>query len=438
MAKLAVSGGKPLREKPFPSWPVHDEKEIKALIGVAKSGKWWRGAYSTAELEAEKVSGRSKAEEFEEKFSSYHGAKYAVATSSGSAALDIAIKSIGIGPGDEVIVPPYTFVATATSVLHNNAVPIFVDIHPDTYNIDPDKIEEGITKRTKAIIPVHFGGTLADMEKICRMAKKYNLRIIEDAAHAHGVQWENGKMAGTFGDIGMFSFQQSKNMTAGEGGVIITNDEDLFKLCYSYHHCGRVEGRPWYEIHRLGWNFRMTEFQAAVLLVQLGRLGELNSRRTGNANYLTQKLSQIQGIKPLKIDGRITKPSYYLYIFKYNSEYFDGVHRDTFIRALNKEGIPATQGYPLPIYSNPLFLSEDFFPKGCPVSCGFYNGKIDYADFKDKCPVAEKACYEEAVWLTHNILLGSKKDMDDVARAIEKIKENIHELKDISRGNYIC
>jgi len=432
MGKLAIKGGMPVRTKPFPSWPIHDEQEVKALTEVARSGKWWRGAYSAAELGAEKVSGRSKVEEFEEKFSSYHGARYAVATSSGSAALDISIKSIGVGPGDEVIVPPYTFVATATSVLHNNAVPIFVDIHPDTYNIDPDKIEETITERTRAIIPVHFGGSLADMEKICRIAKKYNLRIIEDAAHAHGVEWKNERMAGTFGDIGMFSFQQSKNMTAGEGGAIITNDENLFKLCYSYHHYGRVEGRPWYEIHRLGWNFRMTEFQAAVLLIQLERLDELNSRRRGNANYLTQKLSQIGGIESLKIDSRITKHSYYLYIFKYNSEYFDGAHRDTFIQALNKEGIPATQGYTFPIYSNPLFLNKDFFNRGCPLSCEFYDKKINYADFKERCPVAEKACYEEAVWLTHNILLGSKKDMDDIADAIEKIKENIHELKEIS------
>lgn len=429
MAKLAIKGGKPLRKKPFPSWPVHDEREVKAVIEVINSGKWWRGAYSATELGAEKVSGYSKVEEFEKKFGFYHGAKYVVATSSGSAALDIAIKSIDVGPGDEVIVPPYTFVATATSVLHNNAVPIFVDIHPDTYNIDPEKIEEAITERTKAIIPVHFGGTLADMEKICQIAKKHNLRIIEDAAHAHGVQWQNGKMAGTFGDIGMFSFQQSKIMTAGEGGAIITNDEHLFELCYSYHHYGRVKERPWYEIHRLGCNFRMTEFQAALLLVQLERLEELNSKRMENAKYLTQKLHQIEGIEPLKIDSRITKHSYYLYIFKYKSEHFDGIHRDIFIKALNKEGIPVTEGYTFPIYSNPLFLNKNFFKRECPLSCGFYSRKISYADFKERCPVTEKACYDEAVWLMHNVLLGDRKDMDDIADAIEKIKENIQELK---------
>lgn len=432
MAKLAIKGGTPIRTKPFSAWPIYDEREVEAVVDVVKSGKWWRGAYSAVELGAEKVSGRSKVEEFEEKFAKYHGAKYAVATSSGSGALDVAVKSIGVGPGDEVIVPPYTFVATATCVLQNNAVPIFVDIDPDTYNIDPDKIEDAITEKTKAIIPVHFAGNLANMERICEIAKKYNLKVIEDAAHAHGVEWKGKKMAGTFGDIGMFSFQQSKNMTAGEGGAIITNDEELYKLCFSYHHYGRVEGRPWYEIHRLGWNYRMTELQAALLLVQLERLDQLNFRRTENANYLTQRLNQIEGIEPLRLDSEITKPSYYLYIFKYNSKYFDGIHRDVFIKAMNKEGIPVTQGYTFPIYSNPLFINKNFFPKRCPVSCKFYDKNIDYANFKERCPVAERACYEEAVWLTSNVLLGSKKDMDDIANAIEKIKENIQELRDIS------
>jgi len=433
MGKLAINGGVPIRTKPFPSWPIHDEREVKAAVEVVKSGKWWRGAYSAVELGAERVSGRSKVEEFEEKFAKYHGAKYAVATSSGSGALDIAVKAIGIGPGDEVIVPPYTFVATATCVLQNNAIPIFVDIDPDTYNIDTNKIEEAITEKTKAIIPVHFGGNLANMERICEIAKKYNLKVIEDAAHSHGVQWNGEKMAGTFGDIGMFSFQQSKNMTSGEGGIIITDDEELADLCYSYHHYGRVKGRPWYEIHRLGWNYRMAEFQAAVLLVQLERLEKLNAKRTENAEYLTKCLSQIKGIEPLKIDKRITKCSYHVYIFRYNCAEFGGIHRNEFVEALIAEGIPASRGYDFPIYSNPMFLNKNFSPKNCPVDCQHYNKTINYDDFKEKCPVAEKACYEEAVWLMQNVFLGSKEDMDDIVKAIEKVKENIYELKEIRK-----
>ncbi|QPM68158.1 DegT/DnrJ/EryC1/StrS family aminotransferase [Atribacter laminatus] len=432
MSKLAINGGSKVREKPFPDWPIFDEQELKLLTEVLNSGKWWRGAYSSVELGGGIVSGRSKVEEFEEKFSAHHKAKYAVATSHGSDALDIAIKALGVGPGDEVIVPPYTFVATATSVLHNNAIPIFVDIHPDTYNLDPNKIEEAITDRTKAIIPVHFGGALADMGRINQIAKKYNIRVIEDAAHAHGVEWENGKMAGTFGDIGMFSFQQSKNMAAGEGGIVITNDEELYSLCFSYHHYGREKGRPWYEIHRLGWNFRMTEFQGAVLIPQLGRLERLNAKRTENAKYLTNKLSQIDGLVPLTVDSRIFKPSYYLYIFKYNKNAFKEIPRDVFIKALNSEGIPITQGYDFPIYKNPLFLTKNFSNNQCPVNCSYFSKDINYSSFEEKCPVSEKACNEEALWLTQNLFIGNKNDINDICDAIWKIIENLDELLKIS------
>lgn len=431
MGKLTISGGTPVRTKPFPSWPIHDKKEVKTVTEVVKSGKWWRGAYDVGEWGGpEKIVGHSKVEEFEEKFAKYHGVKYAVATSSGSGALDIAVKAIGIGPGDEVIVPPYTFVATATCVLQNNAIPIFVDIDPDTYNIDVNRIEEAITENTKAIIPVHFGGNLTDMEKMCEIAEKYDLKVIEDAAHSHGVQWDGKKMAGSFGNIGMFSFQQSKNMTAGEGGIIITNDKTLADLCFSYHHYGRIKGRPWYEFHRLGWNYRMSELQAAVLIVQLERLEKLNAKRTETAEYLTTRLSQIEGMKPIEINKKMTKCSYHVYIVRYNSEKFSGVHRNKFVRALVAEGIPASPGYDFPIYSNPMFLNKDFFSKDCPVGCQYYNKTINYSDFKEKCPVAEKACNEEAIWLTQNVLLGSKEDMDDIVRAVEKIKENIKELKE--------
>ena len=255
------------------------------------------------------------------------------------------------------------------------------------------------------------------------------LKVIEDAAHAHGVEWSGKKMAGSMGDMGMFSFQQSKNMTAGEGGIVITNDEGLYDLCYSIHDYGRVRGRPWYEIHRLGWNERMTEFQAAILIEQLERLDSLNSKRTVNARYLTRCLHQIGGVLPVKIDSNMTKCSYHLYIFKYDPAEFEGVHRDDFVRALNAEGIPATTGYDAPIYSNPMFQSSDYYPKNCPVECRFYDSDINYRAFKDKCPAAEKACSSEAVWLTQNMLLGEKEDMDSIVEAIQKIKLHIGELK---------
>jgi len=428
--KLALLGGQSIRSKPFPSWPVHDDNEITAITEVVRSGKWWRGAYASDELGSEEqISGFSRVEAFEEKFSQHHGAQYAVATSTGLSALDIAVKSIGVGPGDEVIVPAYTFIASATCVLHNNAVPIFIDIDSESYNLDVNKLEESITKNTKAIIPVHFGGNLVRMEELIKIAQKHDLKVIEDAAHAHGVEWNGEKMAGSMGDLGMFSFQQSKNMTAGEGGIVITSDEGLYDLCFSLHHYGRMKNRPWYEMHRLGWNFRMTEFQAAVLLVQLERLDRLNEKRKKNAEYLTSCLNEIGGIQPVEINKKNTKCSYHLYIIRYNSTGFEKLHRNDFISALSAEGVPATIGYISPIYSNPMFLNKNFFPYNCPVECQHYSKDIDYNSYKEKCPVAEKACNEEAVWLTQNMLLGERDDMDSIVEAIVKVKKNCGVLK---------
>ncbi|NPV54500.1 MAG: DegT/DnrJ/EryC1/StrS family aminotransferase [Firmicutes bacterium] len=428
--KLAINGGAPVRTKPFPRWPVCDEKEAEAVREVALSGKWWMGAYSKGELEKrDKIEGRSKVEELEEKFAKHHKARYAVATSSGSSALEIAVRAAGIGPGDEVITTPYTFIATSTCILNNNAIPVYVDIDPETYNINADLIEEAITERTKAILPVHFSGNLADMDKICAIAEKHGLVVIEDASHAHGVERDGEKYAGTFGQMGCFSFQEAKNMAAGEGGMILTDDPELEDICYSLHHYGRVRDGLWYEHHRLGWNARMTEFQAAILLVQLERLDKLNRVRMENVKYLKSRLDSIPGIKYCKDDPRITKHSHHLFMMRYDSEEFDGVHRNKFVDALNAEGIPAITGYTFPNYANPFMVNKVFHSGSCPASCEKYSSvTIDYRVYKDKCPVAERACYEEAIWLEHRLFLGTKADMDDIVEAILKIRENLGEL----------
>jgi dTDP-4-amino-4,6-dideoxygalactose transaminase len=429
ITRLAVNGGIPVRTMPFPDWPVHDENEVEALARVARSGNWWRGAYFTggAGAPVTHTTEWSRVTRFEEEFSGHHGARFGIAASTGTAALNICVRAAGIGPGDEVIVPPYTFVATATSVLVANAVPVFVDIDPDTYCLDPHKIEEAITDRTRAIIPVHFSGHPADMTRIMEIAEKHGLVVIEDAAHAHGVQWES-KMIGSIGHMSIFSFQQSKNMTSGEGGIITTNDEGLAKLCYSYHHCGREEGRPWYEHHRLGENLRLTEFQAAVLLVQLKRLDDQNKTRMQNARYLTSRLADVEGIRPLEVDSRVRKHSHHIFVLRYDSEAFGGVSRETFIEALNAEGIPCSGGYALPLYKNPMFLNRNFYPRGCPVTCPEHGRIVDYAAYADMCPTAERACSREAIWIAHRVLLGTQEDMDDIVDAIEKIREHAAEL----------
>jgi dTDP-4-amino-4,6-dideoxygalactose transaminase len=429
MGQLAITGGRPLRTRLFPAWPVHDESEVQAIVEVVESGKWWRFAYATGvELhEKTKPGEMAKVVEFSRKFAAHQQAKYGIATANGTGSLEVIFKALGIGPGDEVIVPAYTYMASATAVLQINAVPVFVDVQPDTYLIDPDRIEEAITDRTKAIEPVHFAGQPADMDRLLEIARKHGLAVVEDAAHAHGSEWR-GKKVGALGDAGSFSFQQSKNMTAGEGGIIVTNDPALAELCDSYIWLGRMKGRPWYEFHRLGWNYRMTEFQASILLAQLKRLEDQNARRMVNARYLAGLLSEIDGITPLRWDERATEHSHHIYIIRYDPQKFEGVHRDRFVQALIAEGIPAFEGYTFPLYANPMFKNKAFYTHGCPLTCNFYGKDVDFAAYAERCPVTERACYQESIWLEQRLFLGTRKDIEDIAAAIHKVKENISEL----------
>jgi dTDP-4-amino-4,6-dideoxygalactose transaminase len=427
MGKLALSGGSPVRSKPWPAWPFFDIGEETALLDVLRSGQWWHlsleeGAETRTDAGGQPV---SKVTEFEDAFAASQQALYGIACANGTAALEIALKSLGIGPGDEVLVPAYTFVATASAVLSINAVPIFVDIEEDTFNISIAGIRQAITSRTKAMIPVHFAGQAADMEAILKIASDKKLWIVEDAAHAHGAAWR-GRGLGSLGDASTFSFQASKNMTAGEGGVILSNNRQLAARCRSYVWGGRDAGRPWYEHHRLGWNYRLTEFQAAILLCQLKRVEAQNRTRMKNAQYLSSRLSSIPGIHPLNISPDSTAHSHHIYIFRIYEEEF-GMKRQQFLAALKAEGILCSEGYVHPLYRNPMFLKQDFYPRKCPVSCQHYGIPIDYSAFGTLCPNAEKAC-REAVWLEHRQLLGGQEDMDDIVAAVEKIHENRHEL----------
>ncbi|NLT41490.1 MAG: DegT/DnrJ/EryC1/StrS family aminotransferase, partial [Anaerolineae bacterium] len=305
MAELAISGGRPVRTTPWPEWPVHDEREVEAITEVTRSGKWWRFAYASGVELNEDLSAKdlSKVVEFGMEFARHHDARYGIAMTNGTGTLEVALRALGIGPGDEVIVPAYTYVASATAVLQVNAVPIFVDVEGDTYNLDPALLEAAITDRTRAIMPVHFGGQSCDMDAILDIARRHGIAVVEDAAHGHGSEWR-GRKVGALGDIGSFSFQASKNMTAGEGGIVLTNNRDLAEKCDSLLWAGRQKGRPWYEFHQLGWNYRMTEFQAAILLVQLERLAEQNARRMDNARYLAKLIADLPGLAPLRWDER--------------------------------------------------------------------------------------------------------------------------------------
>ncbi len=371
---------------------------MEALREVVESSNW--GGFPSPNV---------KAACFAEAFAAHQKARFGICTSSGTTALEVALKAAGVRPRDEVIVPALTFVATAAAPLYMGAVPVFVDIDPETWCIDPDLVEAAITERTRAIIPVHLGSRMADMDRIMAIARTRGLRVIEDSAHAHGCFWGD-QGAGAIGDLGAFSFQQSKLMTAGEGGIVLTNDEELARLCHAYVDCGRLRpgDRPTAESKGIfGWNYRMTEFQAAVLLVQLQRLPEQVRVRQENMLYLDRLLAGIVGVSSLKDDERRTVKHGYGYYVRYSAEACGGVHRNQFVQALRAEGIPCYGDFYAPVYKDPLFAWQD-------ASVG-----VDYS--RVRCPVAEQAAFEESVWLPHQLFLGTREDVDDIAAAIEKV-----------------
>ncbi len=403
---LALLGGQPLRTRPFPSWPVFGEEEEQALIRVLRSGKW--GKLDGTEVAA-----------FERDFARYQGAEYGLGVVNGTLSLQIALMAAGIEAGDEVIVPPYTFLATATAVITANATPVFADIELDTFNLCPRAVEAAVTKRTRAIIPVHFGGLPADMDAIMAIAARHNLTVIEDAAHAHGAEYK-GRRVGSIGHMGSFSFQSTKNLTSGEGGFITTNDPELAARCRSIHNCGRRPGHAWYEHFVISGNLRLSEFQGAVLNAQLRRLDEQAQRRHANGIYLTERLGQIPGIKPQTITPECTRHGFHLFCYRIDAAEL-GAPRAAFLKALNAEGIPTFGGYPFPLYRQRLFLDRAFGPyAGC-------HG-VDYS--KTSCPNCETICYEQGGWLEQRILLGTREDMDDIVRAFMKVYENRNALRE--------
>jgi len=311
MSKLAINGGQPIRTEPFSKWPVWDQKEIDAATEVIKSGKW-------GSLHGDKT------QTFEKDYAQFHEAKHGILINSGTAALRVALLAAGVGAGDEVIVPAYTFIATASAVIEAGGIPVYIDIDPATYNIDPAKIEAAITPRTKAVMPVHFGGRPADMDRIQEVAQKNNLVVIEDAAQAWGSSWK-GRKVGAIGAAGCFSFQSSKNITAGEGGIILTNDDQINKMVRSHYNCGRSDDGQWYEHFYFGSNLRISELQSAILQVQFKRYPELLARRQKNASYLSEQLKEIDGVELLKYDSRITSNSIHLFIWFYKKAAFNNL-----------------------------------------------------------------------------------------------------------------
>lgn len=402
MSKLAIEGGTPVRTKPFPSWPVWGETEEEYLLEVLHSGEWSSPTGPAPKLDA-----------FQKGFAEYQQVKHVQCVFNGTVALETALRAAGVTYGDEVIVPPYTFIATATACLTAGAIPVFADIDPATYNIAPEGIEDAITPRTKAIIPVHIGGCPADMDRVLEVAGKYDLLVIEDACQAPGASWR-GRRVGAIGDLGCFSFQASKNVNSGEGGAIVTDDDELAERVWSVHNCGRIPQGAWYQHEVLGGNFRMTEWQAAILLAQLGRTEEQSARREDSALYLAQCMAQIPGITPQYRDERVTEHANHLFVFRFDAEAFGGLARDRFLGALRAEGIPVSPGY------TPLYRAGAI-RRGITRLRRFIEGQdVQYEE--PDCPVTERACTAEGAWFTQTLLLGGKEDIDDIVEAILKIQ----------------
>ncbi len=401
MEKLALLGGNPLKTTPFPDWPQYDDRERQALMEVLESRAWWRtpGTHT---------------QQFERNFAAYHQAKHGIAVTNGTAALEVALAALGVGPGDEVIIPDFTFVATASAVLFAGALPVPVDVTPDTYCIDPEQVEAAITPRTKAIIAVHMAGHPADLDRLLTISRERGLYLVEDSAHAHGSEWR-GRKVGAIGDIGTFSFQQSKLMTAGEGGIIITNSDDLERKARSIHDCGRLPGEWFYAHFMYGSNYRLSEWQGAVLNQQLARLDEQAAIRSKNAAYLDQVLADIEGITPQARDPRCTRRGYYAYIFHYDKTAFADVPTERFIQALNAEGIPTQASYP-PIHALALFQKGEYRKRLCPEQRAEH-----HAFLRAEFPNTTRAAWE-TVWLPQRVLLGTEDDMLQIAEAIRKIQ----------------
>jgi dTDP-4-amino-4,6-dideoxygalactose transaminase len=401
---LAIHGGKPVRTKPFPEWPIFGDVEEQYLLRALRSGKWGRLA-------------GNEVTQFEKTFADYHEAKYAVAVVNGTVGLRLALLAANIGEGDEVIVPPYTFLATASAVVESNATPIFADLGLDTFNIDPASVESLITPRTKAIIPVHVAGCPVDLDALQAICKRHKLTLIEDAAHAHGAEYK-GRRVGAIGDMGMFSFQSSKNLCSGEGGIVVTNNEELATRLRSVHNCGRRIGRAWYEHFTIGGNYRLSEFQGAVLNAQWTRFDEQTTTRDRNGKYLAEQIAQIPGLYPQRRGPECTRHSYHLFAFRVVADEF-GMARDAMIAALTAEGIPSLAGYVIPLYKQKLFEDQAFGPY---VGCKRTNPDLDYG--RTSCPNCETICYRQGAWFEQRMLLGTREDMDDIVAALKKIHAN--------------
>lgn len=366
-------------------WPVAGERERDLLRSVLDSPQW--GGFH-------EIVGQ-----FEMQFAAYQQCTDAVSTFNGTVSLEMMLAVAGIGRGDEVIVPSISFVSTAMAVSRAGATPVFVDIEGHTFNVDPERIEAAITAKTRAILTVHFGGSLCAIDRISELARRHGLILFEDAAHAHGSEW-NGKRSGSFGLASSFSFQNGKVMTAGEGGIVTTSDADFAERCRSFANQGRHPGAGFFHHFTSGTNLRLTALQAAILVAQLERLDGDITVRQRNEDFIRRELAGMRGLMFQNIPAAVNRRSHYLLLGRIDAQAF-GISRDQFHRHMVQRGVPCTPFYPHPLYGNPLYAQG-----GCRV---------------EPCPIAE-TCIEDAFWLPHRVLMSDEATVAEIVAIIRSLQ----------------
>ena len=403
---IALHGGKPVRTTQYPQWPQFDRLEEQALQRALHQGQWWRA--SGKECEA-----------FEREFAAHHGASHAFAVTNGTHALQLALQVAGIGAGDEVLVPAFTFISTSLAVQHVGATPVLVDVDLDTYCMSPAATRAMIGPRTKAMIPVHMCGHFAAMKELGALAAEHGLVLIQDAAHAHGAIGPEGKRVGEWNSMACFSFQNFKLMTAGEGGLVLCPDAETAERAYLFANCGRPRNDTSYMHTVSGSNFRMSEFSAAVLRAQLTRLEQQTDKRESNAAAVSQRLAEIPGLIPQAHTAIARRHPHYMLMFRLDREVFPDVDRNLLVKALVAEGIPAYRAY------EALFRIPAFY-KG-PVR------KESAEDIQARCPASDTIA-RDAIWIHHRALLGSQRDALDIVSAVEKVLDAGLDVKELPRA----
>ena len=417
MGKLALSGGTPVvTERLGSEWPVFDERDEHALSDVLQSRAWTRSRFDGEE---------SWVWRFEDTFAAFQDARHGVAVATGSIGMELALKAVGVEPGDEVIIPAATWITVATAVIAVGAAPVFVDIDPGTYNLDAGKVEAAITPKTRAVMCVHNGGMPADMDALRALADKHRIALVGDCAHAHGSQWR-GRGVGAIEDAGAFSFQGSKVVALGEGGMVLTDSDELQERLFGLHHVNGANGRPKPARSLPGTNLRMAEWIGALGLAALERLREQVAIRQTNARYLMQGLSEIPGVDGIAWDPRVTRWSFYIWHWRFIPSAFENIRRDTFLAALKAEGVPTSTGQTAPLYKNATLTEMDYGRSNYPFNAQVYGRKMDYATFH--CPETERISATEALAFSHTLFLGPRQHMDCILDAVRKIRENVAEL----------